>query len=175
MTKRGIVVDDLIEKINFLKNNFPINSIVMREKSKTFYKVVDYQYIAKDDMLYVVIKSTDEIQTLNILYSVFLHNFINHGYLIKNDEFVVTNTHLQLLANCYVSWDDCEFGAPCIDPKRPFGNSDVAQDYEDITGSPYDDRTYKELETCLQILLDNLNIHIGLYRFDKDQRRWLEV
>ena len=98
-----------------------------------------------------------------------------HGYPTKNDEFVVTNTHLQLLSNCCVSWDDCEFGAPCIDPKRPFGNSEVEQDYEDITGSPYDDRTYKELETCLQILLDNLNIHIGLYRFDKDQRRWLEA
>ena len=155
--KRGIIVDDLIEKINFLKNNFPVNSVVMRTSSKTFYKVTDYE------------------QTLKVSYSAFLQEFMNHSYSAKNDEFVVTNTHLQLLANCYVSWNDCEFGAPCIDPKRPFGNSDVAQDYEDITGSPYDDKTYRELETCLQILLDNLNIHIGLYRFDKNQRRWLEA
>ena len=173
--KRGIIVDDLIEKINFLKNNFPVNSVVMRTSSKTFYKVTDYEDMAKDDLLYVVIKSVDDVQTLKVSYSAFLQEFMNHSYSAKNDEFVVTNTHLQLLANCYVSWNDCEFGAPCIDPKRPFGNSDVAQDYEDITGSPYDDKTYRELETCLQILLDNLNIHIGLYRFDKNQRRWLEA
>ena len=51
ITGHKINMNDLIEKINFLKNNFPTNSIVMRGSSKTFYKVVDYQYMAKDDLL----------------------------------------------------------------------------------------------------------------------------
>jgi len=34
----------------------------------------------------------------------------------------------------YVNWDDCEFGAPCINPKRPYGNSDVLNDIAEILG-----------------------------------------
>lgn len=33
--------------------------------------------------------------------------------------FVVTEDHLKLLAQMYVRWEDCEFGAPAIDCKRP--------------------------------------------------------
>ena len=29
-------------------------------------------------------------------------------------------------------WDDCEFGAPAIDCKRPYGNSDVYNDIAKI-------------------------------------------
>jgi len=42
--------------------------------------------------------------------------------------FEITREHLKLLKNMYVGWDDCEFGAPNIDPKRPYGNSDVIND-----------------------------------------------
>lgn len=31
-------------------------------------------------------------------------------------------------------WDDCETGAPAIDPKRPYGNSSVASDVLEILG-----------------------------------------
>lgn len=33
-----------------------------------------------------------------------------------------------------VGWNDCEFGAPEIDPKRPYGNSDVEQDMIEVIG-----------------------------------------
>lgn len=53
-------------------------------------------------------------------------------------EFTVTEEHLKLLRRAYVSWDDCEFGAPEIDPKRPYGNSDVIEDIAEILGVPED-------------------------------------
>ena len=59
--------------------------------------------------------------------------------------------------------------------KRPFGNSDVEKDYENIIGKTFDYRVYKQLETCLQILIDNLSIHAGLYRYDKEDNRWYEA
>jgi len=47
-------------------------------------------------------------------------------------EFTVTGEHLKLLRRAYVSWDYCEFGAPEIDAKRPYGNSDVIGDIAEI-------------------------------------------
>jgi len=47
-------------------------------------------------------------------------------------EFTVTEDHLKLMKRAYVSWDDCEFGAPEIDCKRPYGNSDVLRDIAEI-------------------------------------------
>jgi hypothetical protein len=46
--------------------------------------------------------------------------------------FTITENHLRLLKNMYVDWDDCEFGAPEINPKRPYGNSDVENDIAEI-------------------------------------------
>lgn len=50
----------------------------------------------------------------------------------KIETFVVTEDHLKLLRRAYVGWDDCEFGAPAIDCKRPYGNSDVLGDIAEI-------------------------------------------
>jgi hypothetical protein len=33
-----------------------------------------------------------------------------------------------------VGWHNCEAGAPQIDPKRPYGNSDVEHDIAEILG-----------------------------------------
>jgi hypothetical protein len=46
--------------------------------------------------------------------------------------FVLTERHLKLLARAVVEWDDCETGAPAINPKRPYGNSYVAGDVAEI-------------------------------------------
>lgn len=51
-------------------------------------------------------------------------------------EFTVTDQHLALLRVAYVSWDDCEFGAPAIDCKRPYGNSLVERDIATILNEP---------------------------------------
>ena len=46
--------------------------------------------------------------------------------------FIITENHLKLLKNMYVDWNDCEFGAPRINPKRPYGNSNVVDDIAEI-------------------------------------------
>lgn len=48
--------------------------------------------------------------------------------------FTLTMNHLKLLSKAYVSWNDCEYGAPEINPKRPYGNSDVESDIVRILG-----------------------------------------
>ncbi len=81
--------------------------------------------------------------------------------------FILTDDHLTLLRNAYVQWDDCETGAPAIDPKRPYGNSSVVQDIAEILKvdqPPYDTEPYdeaadrllglhRETETALQVIL----------------------
>lgn len=51
-------------------------------------------------------------------------------------EFTVTGTHLELLRNTCVWWNHAEFGAPGIDPKKPYGNGDVLRDIARILGVP---------------------------------------
>lgn len=99
-------------------------------------------------------------------------------------EITVTQEHLDLLQHMYVGWQRCEFGAPEIDPKRPYGNSDVISDIGEILGIPHDDedtwgdscygdekvdyftRLHKETQTVLQILLQHLTISPGAYYND---------
>ncbi len=50
--------------------------------------------------------------------------------------FTVTGEHLRLLRRACISWDDAEFGAPGINPKRPYGNSNVFADIAEILGVP---------------------------------------
>lgn len=47
-------------------------------------------------------------------------------------KFTITDNHLKLLRSMYVDWDDCEYGAPCINPKRPYGNSSVEDDIAEM-------------------------------------------
>lgn len=53
---------------------------------------------------------------------------------MKAKEFTLTEEHVKLLRHAYTSWHDCETGAPEIDPKRPYGNSDVPSDIARILG-----------------------------------------
>ena len=48
--------------------------------------------------------------------------------------FEVKKEHLTLLKHMCVGWQNCEFGAPEIDPKKPYGNSNVLQDMVEIIG-----------------------------------------
>lgn len=171
------MLEKLEQKINYLKENFSIGQFVIDKESKRRYKIHDYNYSENDERLLICIKQLDEF---HFCASIEFDNFIEKFELltdkcIRKDEFLVVHDHIQLLSNSYTYWNDCEFGAPGIDPKRPFGNSDVEEDYEEITGKPYNDVVYKQLETCLQILIDNLSIHAGLYRYDKEDNRWYEV
>lgn len=44
----------------------------------------------------------------------------------------ITRDHLTLLANANWRMSDCEYGAPEIDGKRPYGNSSVESDLEEL-------------------------------------------
>lgn len=104
--------------------------------------------------------------------------------MMRNKTFTVTEEHIKLLKNLCFSYDDyMEFGAPVVDPKRPYGNSDVYEDIGEILGwekkelesEYYDEYTYsdtqrkameklhREMETVLQILVRNLSIEFGEY------------
>lgn len=92
--------------------------------------------------------------------------------------FLVTHEHLKLLRRMEIRWEDCEYGAPAVDPKRPYGNSDVEDDIVEILGWEYEEDEWdgipadirgaafdihKEMQTVLQILVVNLHIYPGKY------------
>lgn len=107
--------------------------------------------------------------------------------------FTVTTNHVKLLAAAKVSWNDCEFGAPGIDPKRPYGNStyileDIAEIigmelFIDANGEKHMNREQKkfcetlhdEMEDTLQILLSNCGIEVGEYECEKYRSAWRKV
>ena len=55
-------------------------------------------------------------------------------------DFTVTEDHLTLLRHAHLYWDYGEgYGAPAINPKRPYGNSDVERDIAEILEAPDSD------------------------------------
>ena len=53
---------------------------------------------------------------------------------IKMKKFELKKEHILLLSDASISWNDSEFGAPGIYPKKPYGNSNVHQDMIKILG-----------------------------------------
>ena len=61
--------------------------------------------------------------------------------------FTVTEDHLKLLRHAWVDWDQGEgYGAPGINPKKPYGNSDVERDIAEILEAPDSDWEWVEIE-----------------------------
>lgn len=93
------------------------------------------------------------------------------------ETFNVTEEHVKLLKKAYVDWNDCEWGAPSIDPKRPYGDSYVMGSMGEILGiEPMEDdgdfkpedekymmKLHRELETVLQIFLRQGSMIVGTY------------
>mgnify|MGYP001602384821 CR=1 FL=1 len=81
----------------------------------------------------------------------------------------ITPAHIKLAKRMYVQWQDCEYGAPEIDPKRPYGNSDVEGDIAEILGwkvgedgltdaqSEKAAQLHREMEEVIRYALKNLN------------------
>jgi len=103
--------------------------------------------------------------------------------------FILRDQHIKLLSNMNVSWWDAEFGAPCIDPKRPYGNSAVLKDMVEILdiggkscphcGELLEERDeerllnlHKEMEIALQIVLSTKSFKPGTYIADEYNRNW---
>lgn len=106
--------------------------------------------------------------------------------------FTVTEDHLTLLRNAYVDWDDMEFGAPRIDPKRPYGNSNVVGDiarllYPDVVVELDDEtaedwldenedsltRIRRETQTVLQIAIATGEFRAGVYVRERYNSPWV--
>ena len=108
-------------------------------------------------------------------------------------EFTLTKSHIKLLSKMVVSWEDCEFGAPSINCKRPYGNSgsQIYIDMREILDLPVevcphcgeqlkeptttdDDllNLHKELEIALQIVLSTQSFEPGDYIADDYSRNW---
>lgn len=103
------------------------------------------------------------------------------------ERFTVTVQHIALLERMYVSHNGVEFGAPSVDPKRPYGNHDVLRDMAEILGMEVDEEEgpddgqreilltlHGEMETVLQILLNNASrgIRPGGYSTERYMSRW---
>lgn len=107
----------------------------------------------------------------------------------KHQTFTVTEDHVRLLRRMYVRWDDTEYGAPCINPKRPYGNSCVPQDIGEILGWSRDPGAeemseeaerraraiHLETETVLQIVLSTGEMKPGVYEVGPYSVNWRPV
>lgn len=110
---------------------------------------------------------------------------------MRDKEFTITEDHLKLLRRAYIGWEDCEYGAPAIDCKRPYGNSSVELDICEILGwepkkDEYGDTSddnqklyekcyeiHKETQTVLQIALATGQFKAGKYtREDEYSEGW---
>lgn len=89
-------------------------------------------------------------------------------------KFTITEEHIKLLRSMYVGWQDCEYGAPEIDPKRPYGNSSVEADiHEILAGETEYELTreqrarysvlHRETAAALQIFLSVGEMKPGIY------------
>jgi hypothetical protein len=108
---------------------------------------------------------------------------------MSKETFTVKPEHLKLLKRMYIGWEDCEFGAPAVDCKRPYGNSWVYGDIADIldikpAGENEEEFTdeqedvmrglHKEMQTVLQILVKNplTGIRLGVYQCHEYDTDW---
>lgn len=98
--------------------------------------------------------------------------------MMDNKEFTLTEDHLKLLRAFYIAWEDSEYGAPCVDPKRPYGNSGVEGDIHEILNGKSDIDLFeltdeqveqyaclhKETQIALQILVQHAKVQPGRFR-----------
>jgi hypothetical protein len=63
--------------------------------------------------------------------------------------FEITDDHVRLLRAVSLRWEDCEFGAPAVDPKRPYGNSSVLTDMARIVNPAFAQMRESEMDAWL--------------------------
>lgn len=112
----------------------------------------------------------------------------------NNKYFTVTEDHLKLLKRLCFRYDDyVEFGAPAVDPKRPYGNSSVYEDLGEILDwEPADEdrwgyksysdiqrerllKLHKSMVTVLEILVTNNGVEVGEYETSRYGSVWRRV
>ncbi len=104
--------------------------------------------------------------------------------------FTVTEQHIKLLSHLWIRWEltAYEHGVPCVDSKRPYGNSGILGEIVDILDLPYNyeedlDGYSDEVESiirklhhetliCIQIVVRNASIKPGEYVADNHDENW---
>lgn len=76
----------------------------------------------------------------------------------EHNPLIVKPEHIKLLRAMNVRWNTPEYGAPEVDPKRPYGDSYVADSIREITGMETADdewcrKRHREMEAVLQVWL----------------------
>ena len=111
---------------------------------------------------------------------------------MSEEVFELKKEHITLLKNSWVIWYDCEFGAPGIDCKRPYGNSSIYEDMADILGIELFEDQYgekhlseeqadylydlhKDLEIALQLILTFQTFEPGTYTRENSWDDWEPV
>ena len=100
---------------------------------------------------------------------------------IKGKIFEVTEEHLKLLKHSHIMWRASEYGAPMIDPKRPYGNTSVESDIAEILGWDEEDsqraeKLHRELEIVLQIVLVTQTFQTGIYYLENEYTTdWIKL
>lgn len=77
-----------------------------------------------------------------------VENWLLAAQLMAVAEFTVTQEHLKLLRHAWVDcWNEGEgYGAPSINPKKPYGSSDVEDDIARILDAPDEDWIWQDGE-----------------------------
>lgn len=107
------------------------------------------------------------------------------------ETFEITADHIKLLQRFNVAWWKHERGAPFIDPKRPYGNSDVEGDICEILGWPDegdpDEGTYsdaqreravaihRQMDTVLAIVLERQTFRPGRFQRAEIWHEWSAI
>ena len=107
----------------------------------------------------------------------------------RADMFELKQIHLDLLKETYIYWNSCEFGAPGIYCKKPYGNSDVENDIAEIIklkkkgNFNYEEEEWNEkaydymkdlhaqTQIALEIILHCQTFRLGRYK-KKNYREW---
>lgn len=96
--------------------------------------------------------------------------------------FTVKPEHLKLIRAMVLTWGNAEFGAPAVDPKRPYGNSDVYEDIAEILGIDPNEADEEEMNKLHNETLAALQIAIsvgyfkeGTYHTKNYGMKWVEV
>jgi hypothetical protein len=106
------------------------------------------------------------------------------------EHFTVTEQHLKLLSEMWIGWKQTAYGygVPCVDAKRPYGNTGVLGEIIDILELPYEydedldgysdeveshvRRLHHETLIAMQIVCRNAHIKPGEYVADLHNQNW---
>jgi hypothetical protein len=109
------------------------------------------------------------------------------------ERFTLTEQHLAIIRGANIWWCDMETGAPGLDPKKPYGNGDVARDVARLIGTTMPDpdefgrehdivaagmmTLHRDMGTVLEIVCQHAGQAVapGLYARQWPRRKWERV